>query len=174
MPPGIRDPGGHGVTATCEAIGVDGRVGVVPADSTAGAGPSVIQGVPGIEVAGGRARADRLAGHDLAGLDRAAGADRRSGFAAQHEHQATLQSYTPDFSFWSRGRRAIAVVGVNEVGPQQPQRHVRGQVDIKAAAGHDAQLLDVVKGIRHEAMVTDQHFQEWRKAVVPEGKLRTQ
>ena len=95
-----------------------------PLDSPAGAGPSVIQGVAGIEVAGGRAHTDRFAGHDFAGPQRAAGADRRSGFAAEHEHHAALQSNAADFSLGSGGRRAIAVVGVNEVGPQQPQRHV--------------------------------------------------
>jgi hypothetical protein len=48
---------------------------------------------------------------------------------------------------------------------------VPGQVDIESAASHESQFVDVVKGIRHEAMVTYQHLKKRRKMSMPKGNL---
>jgi hypothetical protein len=50
---------------------------------------------------------------------------------------------------------------------------VPGKVEIKTATEHHSYFVNIVEGIRHQAMVTHQHFKEWGNMFVAERDLGT-
>jgi hypothetical protein len=85
-----------------------------------------------------------------------------------------LQSYAAELSARCGRGRAISVIRIYIVGAKQPECYVPGQVDIETTAGHKSDLVNVVKGIRHEAMVTYQHLKERRNMGMSECNLGTE
>src|SRR5207342_256822 len=113
-------------------------------------------------------------GKDFGWINRAGRSRReRRRSATEHEIQPGLQSYAPDFGFRSRRRRTVAVVGVEKIGAKHPPCDMPRQVQVEAAASHDPQCLDVVKGIRHEPVIAHQHFEKRRKIAMTKSELWT-
>ncbi len=46
-----------------------------------------------------------------------------------------------------------------------------GHVDIKTAANHKPEFVDIVEGIRCKAMVAHEHFKKWGEMIGAIGKL---
>src|SRR5579872_7358529 len=49
-----------------------------------------------------------------------------------------------------------------------------GEVDIKATTEHDSEFVGTMKDFRHQTMVAQQYFHEWREVLAAEGKLGTE
>ena len=64
--------------------------------------------------------------------------------------------------------------GVDEIGAEQAQSEVPGQIYVETASGHNAELVDIVESVGHEAMVADQYFEKGGKMFAAESKFRSE
>src|SRR5579864_1455936 len=89
--------------------------------------------------------------------------------AAEHEVEAGLEPCAANVSGWVSG--AEAITGGNEVSAKHAPGDSPGEVHIKTGAKHEAQLVDAVEGLRDQAMVADEGFEEWREVLAAECDL---
>src|SRR5579859_203145 len=151
----ITQVGSDFVRAGLQAGSVNLRGGAAPGNLHTGAIPVVSDRTLGIEIGSRGRRGHSLASEDFDWLDRASRCGwnwRRS--TTEHKNEASLCSQASDISS-RHSRRSVPVTRHNIIGPDQTKSNVPGNVDIKAAAKHKTQFVDIMKGIRHKAMIAD-------------------